>query len=179
MAWSSKYAAKFTKPLIRQLLAILQRDIAAALEDVAPGAGLSKPVEYDLAVAPINQFPAVLLAPQTVAFDEEAIGTLHETIRIYCALAVAHQNRNIIAEQIQDYVRALDEVFNSVPLSDFALPLTLEAPPEIAGTTVGLPAGRVMRLFVEGHAYDELRQAGTRGFAMAAVISLLIEMEES
>lgn len=184
MPWTSKFAALFTKPLVRQIVAILNRDIQSALDYVSgvPGS-LPKFSEWDLALLPVEQFPAILVAPQTDEFDPESLGSLQQKIRVFVSLAVTHQNRNTLAEQVQDYVRAVDEVLNSawwLTPTDFYASLALPSPPFATGsTTAGLPSGSLVRLFIEGHAYDEIRRVSQGPFALAATISLLCELEET
>src|SRR5947208_7357461 len=146
MAWTSKFAAGFAKPLIRQLAGILKRDMQAALDQVsgAPGS-LGSFAEWDLATLAQQNFPALALLPQSVEFDPESLGTLAGRIKLFAAVTVTHQDPNTCAELIQDYVRAVDEVLNSawwLSPADFGLStLALPRPPYTAGaTTPGLQA---------------------------------------
>lgn len=186
MAWTSKFAAKYTKPLVRQLVGILKRDIQAALDDVSGVPGSLAPfAEWDLAAVPIQNFPALLIIPHDDRFDAESQQTLHQTIRLSIAVAVTHQDPSTCAELAQDYVRAVDEVLNSawwLTNSDFYLAGTLALPsPPFApsATAPGLPTGTLTWLWVEGHAYDELRRIRTGLFATAATLSLVAELEET
>lgn len=185
MAWTSKYAAKFTKPVGDQIVAIIKRDIVAALA-WANGGGtppLQPFVEYDLALLPIENFPALLVAPQTEDFDDESQQTRHQTIRLFVSLAVTNQDRNIVARSCQDYVRAVDAILNSAweltPQDFYSTALDLPSPPYASGAkSPGLPAGSLMRVFVEGHGYDEMRRTAQSAFAMAATLSVIVELEE-
>jgi hypothetical protein len=183
MAWQSKFAAGFTKPLIRQIAGILKRDMQAALDQVsgAPGS-LASFAEWNLATVVEQNFPAIALMPESVEFDPESLGTLAERIKLSAAVTVTHQDPNVCAQSVQDYVRAVDEVLNSawwLTPSDFELStLALPSPPYPAGaTTPGLPA--LTRLFVAGHAYDELRRTRQGLFATSGTLTVLIELEET
>ena|SRR5437667_6455774 len=183
MAWTSKFAAGFAKPLIRQLAGILKRDMQAALDQVsgAPGS-LGSFAEWDLATLVQQNFPALALLPQSVEFDPESLGTLAERIKVLAAVTVTHQDPNPCAELIQDYVRAVDEVLNSawwLTPSDFELStLALPSPPYPAGaTTPGLQA--LTRLFVAAHTYEELRRTRQGQFATTATLSVIAELEEA
>ena len=114
MAWQSKFAAGFSKPLIRQMVGILNRDMRAALDNVsgAPGT-LGSFAEWDLATVATENFPACVIVPLSVEFDAESLGTIAEKIRLLVTVAVTHQDANVCAESAQDYVRAVDQVLNS------------------------------------------------------------------
>src|SRR6267142_5488519 len=158
MAWTSVYQARYTKPIVRQLMAIVQRDQRAALDFVGGPGILQDIVTYQLAPLSVPQFPALMIAPERTAFDHEAVGTRHSANRFYAAIAVTNQDRQVTAELIQDYVLALDAIFNTVLLSDFylSLPLTLRhLPPGF--TTAPLVSGILKELFVASHNYDEIR----------------------
>lgn len=186
MAWTSKYNAKFTEPVVDQLMAIVKRDIVAALAWASGGANppLQPFAEYDLALLPVEQFPALLIAPQTEEFDGESQFTRHQTLRLFVSLAVTNQDRNRLARQIQQYVRAVDAILNSaweLTVADFtSTALDLPSPPYAAGAkSPGLTAGSLMRVFVEGHGYDEMRRTAQSLFAMAATLSVIVELEET
>lgn len=189
MTWTSQFNATFTKPLIRQLMAIVQRDQRAALDFaggiVSPAAGaLPSIVSYQLAPLTIPQFPAILIAPMDSAFDHDAIGSLHYVDRVYCAVAVANQDAQILAELAQGYVAALDAIFNTLSLGQpgladlyTALPLTLPSIGTIS--TAPLAVGSVKEIFVQSHNYDEIRRPKTGGFACVATLALVIDREET
>jgi hypothetical protein len=136
-----------------------------------------------LALLPAQQYPAILLTPDTVTFDEQAAGTLHQTMQISCVIAVAHQDRNALAEMAQDYARAvravLDTLWESTP-GDFLLTnLPLPSPPFPEGAlSPGLASGKLMKIFAEGHAFDEVRRRPESGFVITAKMSIKVELEE-
>jgi hypothetical protein len=182
--WVSYHNAGLTKQVVRQLLAVISRDIQAALDFVSGVPGSYPPfAEYDLALLPVQHFPAILLTPDTVTFDEEANSTLHQTMRLTCAIALTHQDRNTLAEMAQDYVRAvravLDTLWESAP-GDFLLTtLPLPSPPFPNGAlSPGLASGKLMKLFADGHTFEEIRRSPQSGFAMAASMSIVVEIEE-
>lgn len=178
MAWSPKYNAAFTKALIRQLLAIVQRDSRAALDYVGGAGVLPDIVSYQLAPLIIPQFPAILIAPMQSVFVQESVGTLQSATRIYCAVAVTHQDGEVLAELVQDYVQALDAVFNTLPLYDFFSSWPLTHP--ILGNinTQPLADGSVKELFVLSHNYDEIRRV-RMAWQLAATLELQIDREET
>jgi len=183
--WVSYYNAGLSKQVVRQLLAIINRDIQAALDFVSGVPGSYSPfVEYDLALLPVQQFPAILLTPDTVAFDEEADFSLHQTIGLSCVVALTHQDRNALAEITQDYVRAvravLDTLWESSP-GDFLLTsLPLPSPPFPAGAlSPGLASGKLTKIFADRHTFEEIRAGAKSGFVMTATMSVIVEIEET
>jgi hypothetical protein len=183
--WVSYYNAGLSKQVVRQLLAVINRDIRAALDFVSGVPGSYAPfAEYDLALLPLQQFPAILLTPDTVAFDEGANGSLHQTMRLSCTIAVTHQDRNTLAETTQDYVRAvravLDTLWESSP-GDFLLAsLPLPSPPFPNGAlSPGLASGKLMKIFADSHRFEEIRRGPQSGFVMAATMSIIVEIEET
>ena len=183
--WISYYNAGLSKQVVRQLLAVVNRDIQAELDFVSGAPGSYAPfAEYDLALLPVQQFPAILLTPDSVTFDEEANSTLHQTMRLTCVIAVTHQDRNTLAEMTQDYARAvravLDTLWESTP-GDFLLTnLPLPSPPFPNGAiSPGLASGKLMKLFTDSHTIEEIRRAAQSGFVMAASMSVIVEIEET
>lgn len=184
MPWTSKYNAKFTKPLVRQLVGIIRRDIRAALDHVSPLESLPEFVQYHVAKSALLQFPSILIAAHDAAFDIDANGTIHsDRIRLAIAIGCAHQNRDALAERVQDYVRAVDEILRTSAentQNDFyAADIDLPTPPFAVGSlTPGLGAARLMDLFVESHSLGEVLESSTNGFVMAGTLVVSAELEE-
>jgi len=190
MAWTSKYAARFTEPVVDQIVAIIARDIQAALAWVAtvsptlPAAAFKPFIEYDLALLPIEQFPALLVVPDQEGFDAESDLTRHQNIRLLVSLAVTNQDRSLCARLCQRYVRAVDAILNSAweltPQDFYSTALALPSPPYATGAkSPGLTGGSLMRVFVEAHGYDEMRRTAQGVFAMAATLAVIVELEET
>lgn len=185
MAWTSKYTAQFSKPLVRQICGIIKRDIRAALDYVAGTNVLPMFVSYHISKAEIVQFPGILVAAHDVVFDPEAEGTVHSApIRLAIAVACAHQDRDVLAERVQDYVRAVDEILRSAweltpadfLATDLALPhIPPFAPPYLSP---GLTLGTLKDLWIAGHDLTEVLRAGTEGFKMGGTLTVIAEMEE-
>jgi hypothetical protein len=185
MAWTAKHGAGFTKPLIRQLAAFVQRDQRAALDYVGGTGVLPDIVTYQLSPQLIPQFPGVLLSPGPTVFDldsnyaSETGGSIHYTTAAYCSIAVTHQDQETLSELLQDYTRALDLIFNSLALADFysAWPLTLPVLGAINTTPLDPNHSKVEALLVASHT-PEIRHPRNK-FAMAATLELHLEMEET
>jgi len=185
MAWVSRWKAAFIKPVAPQLMAIINRDIQAALDDVSGTPGVYAPfVEYDLAFLPVQQFPALLLAPERIEFDRDANDVIHAKAYVEVRVGVTHQDRNTLVQILEDYVRAVDEVLQSAFFltgTDFAsTTIPLPTPPFPAGSlSPGLPGGVPCDLFIESHGYEDMPRPAKSAFAMSAKLSVMVEMEES
>ena len=183
MTWTAKFNAGFTKPIIRQLLAFIQRDQRAALDFVGGANVLPSIVSYQISPTVITQFPAILVSPGISLFDRDAVGTLKYTTQIFCSVAITHQDQQVASELLQDYARAIDALMNALALgepglSDFHLPWPLTMPALGAITTTPLPiTSNVNDLWVASHT-PEIRNLRTR-FDMASTLELHLDMEET
>lgn len=187
MAWASQYQAEFTKPLIRQLLAFIQRDQRAALDWVAGQNVLTSIADYQTAPRATPQFPYVLLYADELVFDPSAVGSRAYACRLICEVAAAHQNFQQLAEIVQDYARAIDAILMTLPLPDFyqSWPLTLpifgstspSTPDTPSGDTTPLLVGSVKELFVVRHKLGRVGRIG-QGFAGSALIEIHVDREE-
>lgn len=180
MSWTSAYNATFTKPVVRQLMAFIQRDQRDALDFVGGAGVLPDFVTYQLSPMAIPQFPGVVVTPAETIFDQDAVGSRHSSNPIVCAVAVANQDQDVLAELIQDYVCALDAIFSTVPLSDFysSWDLLLRILGSNAIPTTALESGSVKELFVVRHQYGQIRQRAN-GFVCSATLELKIDREET
>jgi len=184
-----KFQADFLKLLIRQLIAFVQRDIRDALDMVGGIYVLPVIASYQLSPTAITQYPAILMVPDKSEFVREAVGTLQSVSSLLAIVGVQHQDPEVLSELVQDYVRAVDMIFNSLPLSDFyaSWPISLRilgntnaatnSPAGLAQTTA-LRSGTVKDLFVSAHVYDEVRRQ-KQGFACAASLMLVVDREEA
>jgi hypothetical protein len=185
MAWVAADSSNLTKPLVRQILAIINRDCQAALDWASGAPGSLQPfVEYDMALMPVQQFPALLLAPEGDSFDVGSPDTDKQTVRMYCSLAVTHQDRNALAERVQDYVKAVREILKAswfLTAGDFySTSIAMPSPPFLSTeTSPGLNPGALKDLFVSAAAYDEMRRNAQSGWMMSATMAIQCEMEES
>jgi len=177
------YNPLLTEALIDQILAVIYRDMQQAL-DLVSGVPGSLPVfaEWDLAMRPVQQFPALLLTPDSENFDIEApCYVTQKPIRITGGVVVAHQIPNMCARLLQRYMRAiyilLRASFEATP-QDWTS--QLELPPNVGNdTSAGLQPGALKLLWIEGLAYDELKRQKQALFAQAAVFSILAEVRET
>lgn len=177
-AWTPSDQAGLTDPIIRQLLAFIQRDQRAAL-DWFVGTEADSIADYQLAAKAMPQFPYVWVYDDETVFDQQAVDSRHYTSRLYTEVAVQHQDYQKLAYLRRQYARAIDAVFTTLPLSDFFNGWPLQLPilgPEPV-TTTPLQPGSLKELFVARHRMGRMGKQGT-GFAASVLIELHIEMEE-
>lgn len=177
-SWQPSDQAGFTDPLIRQLLAFIQRDQRAAL-DYYVGTEAKSIASYLLAAEALPQFPYVWLYDDESVFDQLAVGSRHYTARLYCEVAVSNQDYQRLAILRRQYARAVDAVLMTLQLSDFysGWPLRLPILGPDPVTTVPIQPGAVKELWVARHRMGRMGKAGT-GFAASALLEIHIEMEE-
>ncbi len=181
----ARYNAAFVKPLVTQLLAILQRDQQAALDIInaarPPGRDLKPFAAFHKEAAPIQNWPALVLVAQDTAFDAASDPDLRtQSIRFFCAMAITGTDPEWLAEDAMDYLRAVDIVLTSAPLADFYVSLPIDHRTVPDGQTTGLdPASaKVLDLRVTRHDLGALVARRGGALARGPQIEFLIELEE-
>lgn len=197
MSWQARYNAQFTRTLKWQLFAIIARDMQSALNNVTgvvftgmagnkpqPAGALNTIVSYHKAALALEQFPSLLLTTERQAFDRAASQQSRDyAANFYVSLAVAHQEPNVVADVLEQYFLALDQVLTSaweLTTSDFySTAIALPSPPFPSGAmSPGIQTGALTGLWIADLAYDEVRQTAKRSFARAGTMSLVCEMTE-
>ncbi len=189
MSWTQAYQAQFARPLVNQLIAIIQRDQASALAVVnaaraADGnAALWPIVEFHKGPCPRTAWPWLLLEIGPTNFERgDDKGTRHHEVRINLALDTGQYDQEIAQEDAQDYARLLDMIVTSAgpwpSLGDWtsALPIQHETVP--SGTTVPNAAGTVNDVFIESHVPGKISVEGIDVPVMRITLTVLFELEE-
>jgi hypothetical protein len=210
MPWTPYSSAQFTKPLILQMLAVMYRDIGPALSyffpaatpfsPAIPGASGGAPylpfVTYMMDSKPIQTpGPALMLVPSSDNADEESQLSLDQDIRLYCAVMCFHQDPNMLAMILQDYVQATRAVWETsfrltegdwyatnIPMPPIAggggplFPAGTNAP-GLVDTVSGQP-GKLKDLWIAGHAFDDLRKDGPL-FGKQATMLIKAHLDET
>ena len=180
-----RYQAQFAKVLVNQLIAILQRDQQAALDLVnaaRPAGRTLKPfAAFHKEAAPIQNWPALVLVGQQVSFNNDSDADLRtESVQFFCAMALTGMDPEWLSEDAMDYLRAVDMVLTSAPLSDFyaALPIAHSTVP--GGTTMGLDPAvcRILDLRITRHNLGALVQRRGGALARGPQIEFAIDLEE-
>lgn len=182
---NQRYQATFAKPLVNQIIAILQRDQQAAL-DLVNGA---RPAGRELVpfsafykeAGTVQNWPAVVLVAQEISFDANSDADLRtESLRFICAMAITGADPEWLAEDSMDYLRAVDNVLTSAPLGDFYATLAINHRTVPGGQTTPLDAGvsRVLDLRITRHDLGVLVARRGGALARGPQIEFVIEMEE-
>jgi hypothetical protein len=181
----ARYQSGFTKPLVNQLLAILERDQQAALDLVNASRPLRRALPpfqaFYKEAAPIQNWPAlVLIAPETTFNLDSDPDLRTESVRFVCALAIIGSDPEWLADDAMDYLRTVDIVLSSAPLSDFYAPLTVSHRTLPSGETSGLDAtvSKILDLRITRHDLGTLVARRGGALARGPQIEFLIELEE-
>jgi hypothetical protein len=181
--YTPAYNASFTKPLLNQLIAILQRDQASALALVNPALG---PItEFHKGPGARTALPWLVLAVDSTKFDEQALGTRRWRAPISLALDVGQFDQEMAQDHAQDYARMLDMVLTTATLADFTtvLPIAHETvppiPPALTGVTTPNAAGSVLGVFVASHTYGSVTLPELQVPVLRATLEVLFDLEET
>jgi len=181
----ARYQAQFAKPLVNQLIAILQRDQQAALDIVnaarPPGRDLKPFVAFHKEVGTVQIWPALVLVAQENAFDSDSDADLRtQTLRFIAAMAITGADPEWLAEDAMDYLRVVDTVLTSAPLGDFYVALSIDHRTVPTGETAGLDStvSKVQDLRILRHDLGTLVSRRGGGLARGPQIEFVIEVEE-
>jgi hypothetical protein len=163
MAYTAAYSALFAKPLLNQLIALIQRDQAGAIAVV--NSMLNPITEFHKGPGMRTAFPWLLLALEAVDFDEEvpsypSSGPRRWNARVSLSLDVGQFDQEMAQDNAQDYARVLDMIITSADLNGTgpysswltALPITHETVP--VGTTTPNAPGSFKGVFIESQRYS-------------------------
>ena len=183
---NQRYQAQFAKPLVNQLIAILQRDQQEALDAInaaRPAGRALKPfAAFYKEAGTVQNWPALVLVPQETAFDADSDDALRtQSIRLIAAMAITGTDPEWLAEDALDYLRAVDRVLTSAPLGDFYLALTIDHRTVPGGQTTPLDpsVSRPLDLRVTRHDLGVLvSRARGAGLARGPQVEFVVELEE-
>jgi hypothetical protein len=170
------YNATFTKPLLNQLIALIQRDQEAAIQIVNPD--LLPISEFHKGPGVRTAFPWLTLSADSTRFDALVSDLRKSSARITLALDVGQFDQSIAQDNGQDYARMLDMVITSAPLSDFSAPLPIEHETVPARTTTPSAPGSVKEVFVESHEYSLVTLNEVQVPVLRATIQVMFYLEE-
>jgi hypothetical protein len=183
---NQRYQAGFAKPLVNQLIAILQRDQQAALDIVnaaRPAGRQLKPfAAFHKEAGTVQNWPAIVLVPQETSFDTNSDDDLRtQSVRFVCAMAITGADPEWLAEDALDTLRAVDMVLSSAALGDFYQALSIAHRTVPGGVTTPLDPNttRVLDLRITRHDLGVLvSRARGAGLARGPQIEFVVEMEE-
>src|SRR2546425_1076249 len=112
MPYIAAYNATFGKALLNQLIAIIQRDQAAAIAVV--NSSLQTINEFHKGPGMRTAFPWLTLAVDDTSFDRAGdLLTRHEFVRMALALDVGQFDQEFAQDNAQDYARVLDIILTT------------------------------------------------------------------
>ena len=189
MSWTQAYQAQFAKPLVNQIIAIIQRDQAAALAviNAARAVDGNQPLtaiaEFHKGPAPRTGWPWLFIEVGPSEFDRAGDKqTRQHTVSIRLDLDTGQFDQEMAQEDAQDYGRMLDMIITSAGpwpcLADWtaALPITHET--GASGTTAPNAVGTVMDVFVESHDPGKYIVPNIDAPVMRISLNVLFELEE-
>jgi len=190
MAWVQAYTAQFAKPLVNQLIAIIQRDQTAALAVI----NAARAVDGNPPLTPITEFhkgpgpprgwPWLSLEIGATNFErDDDRTTRHSTVRINLALDSGQYDQEMAQEDAQDYTRLLDMIITSAgpwpSLGDWtaSLPIQQETVPN--SMTAPNAVGTVNEVFVESHVPAKVNVPDVDVPVMRVTVTVMFELEET
>lgn len=190
MSWMQAYQAQFAKPLVNQIIAIIQRDQASALCVI----NAARVVDGNPALVCIAEFhkgpgrqtgwPWLYLEIGPTRFERgDDKTTRHHEVRIDLALDTGQYDQEMAQEDAQDYARLLDMILTSAgpwpSLGDWTTPLPIVHETVPSGTTVPNAAGTVNDVFVESHVPAKISVPDVDAPVMRVTLTVLFELEET
>lgn len=193
MAFEKFFQALLTEPLAKQVMAVIQRDIAASLATV--DAALPVFAEYGFSYYPPTQWPALLIVPRVDTFTRpDTVQARPQLVNFEATIALSSQDRNLLAQQAWRYVLAVDRIISSLGaqvnvsktpnFGDFYAPLPLvvpfpQAPSQsvINETTTPMLEGSVLGCWPTRIRYSDMVRP-TTNLEMNAYVDFDLTVEE-
>ena len=190
MSWTNAYKAQFAKPLVNQLIAIIQRDQTAALAVI----NAARAVDGNQPLSPLAEFhkgPGAILGWPWLSFEigpttfnrDDDKAARHHQVRINLVLDTGQYDQEMAQEDAQDYARLLDMIVTSAgpwpALGDWTTPLTIQHETVPSGLTVPNAIGSVDDVFVESHTPAQVAVPGIDAPVMRMTVGVLFELEET
>lgn len=177
MGYTPAFNALFAKPLLNQLVAIIQRDQAAAIAVVNPS--LSPINEFHKGPGLRTAFPWLTLASDSVAFAPDVAGTRQSRSRVSLALDVGQFDQEMAQDDAQDYARVLDMIVTTAASTDWESPLPIVHETVQGGFTKPAAPGSVKEVFVESHNYGVVTLQQIDAPVLRVTLNLQFQLEET
>jgi hypothetical protein len=190
MSWTQAYQAQFAKPLVNQLVAIIQRDQTAALAVINAARAvdgnqpLSPIAEFHKGPGPRTGWPWLSMEIGPTNFERsDDKATRHSTVRVNLALDTGQYDQEMAQEDAQDYARLLDMIISSAgpwpSLGDWTTSLPIQHETVPSGNTAPNAAGTVNEVFVESHVPAKVSVPDVDVPVMRVTVTVMFEMEET
>src|SRR6516162_8585374 len=187
MAYIAAYSALFAKPLLNQLIAVIQRDQAGAIALV--NSTLSPVAEFHKGPGMRTAFPWLTATLEGITFDEEvpsypSSGPRRWDARVSLSLDVGQFDQEMAQDNAQDYARVLDMIVTSAdlngsgPLSSWltALPITHETVP--SGTTTPNASETFKEVFIASQRYSLTTRNEIETPVLTVTTSVIFRLQE-
>jgi len=183
--YTPAWKARFGTPLVDQMIAIFQRDQAAALAIV----NAARAAKGNAALGPINDFhkgpimdvqpPCLFASYVGVGFRREDAYTRRQAGRIELALTVPDVDPEMATVDAADYAWMMDMIVTTPPTSDWEAALTIDNETMPEGVTVPNATGTIKDVFVESHTLLETKREERELPSLAVHLVVLFELEEA
>lgn len=177
MTYNPVWSASFSKPLLNQVIAIVQRDQAAAIAIVNPA--LAPIQEFHKGPAARTAFPWLTISAEQTDFDVSSPWTRAWRTTLLLTLDTGQFDQELAQDNAQDYARVLDMIITSATGADWMtlLPVIHETVP--GGVTTPPEAGSVKEVFITSHRYGAVTQTGLETPVMRVVIAAVFKLQET
>ena len=188
MPYVNAYNALFAKPLLNQLIAIIQRDQAGAIAIV--NSTLNPINEFHKGPGARTAFPWLTLALDGLAFSEDVAPYPSSGPRVWdahvsIALDVGQFDQEMAQDNAQDYARVLDMIITSADLNGSgpysswvtALPITHETVP--AGFTTPNNPSAFKEVFIASQRYSLTTRNEIETPILTATTSVIFRFQET
>ncbi len=177
MTYTPAWNARFAKPLLNQIIAIIQRDQTAAIATVNPA--LSPISEFHKGPGMRTAFPWLMVVMGETRFDINSALTRSEEVRITLALETGQFDQEIAQDNAADYARVLDMVMTTATLADWvtALPIVHETVP--SGVTSAPEAGSVKLVWIDSHGFSLATRPGIDVPVVRVTLALTFNLRET
>lgn len=183
MSYTPQWNATFAKPLINQVIALIQRDQAGAIEAVNPALPVIS--EFHKGPGVRTAFPWLLLTANSTVFQPDSPWMRASKTVINMLLDVGQFDQELAQDTAQDYARMLDMIItsansgNSSGVSSWETPLPIQHETVPSGITAPPQTGSVKEVFVESHRYSVVTAQEIQSPVLRVVLNVLFAMQET
>ena len=177
MAYTPAWNAAFSKPLLNQIIALVQRDQQAAIAIVNPG--LEPINEYHKGLGRRMALPWLTILTDKTEFDPGSALTRSWRSAVSLALDLGQFDQEMAQDNAQDYARVLDMIVTSASRADWITPLPIQHETVPGGVTSPPEAGSVKEVFVESHRYGLTSQSGVQEPVFRVTLSVAFQIQET
>lgn len=184
MPYTPRWQAKFARPLLDQVIALVQRDQLDAIGALAAqgivDAGLKIINEFHTARMARVAFPWLLVWVSANQMDVESQQTRHQAIELYVAVESGYINQEDAQDAAHQYLAVIDSIIETADETDgFELSLPCKLTNKPSFNTAPWPVGTVKRVQVTGHTVDAIAVEGYDNPAVRATVHVRVELEET